>query len=238
MAQRQTPNKRNQKTNLLSTPTLKDIRDLIETMRLSILSDIGKMNNLGDAHEIQDLQKQIQSLENTNSQLQKEIISMKEKISLMEQTHKAILQDNKCLKIEVDKTKTLRAELEEESNRLREEIKTETVKSAQNDAMTLTIDEVQLRSIKQCNLIIFGVPEHTSGSLQERSNHDQSFCQQMLSKIGFNDSLDPPLRFGKIKPGHPRPLRLKCRNLSQKYHILSASKSLKDIPDPSVGIFS
>lgn len=230
-----TPSNRKLRPNSNTTLTLKDVKDLIENMRSDIICDIRKRKlSKDDTHvqdTVKDLHKRIKLLESTNIELREEIASMKEKVNVMEQTQQLLLQKNVSLKEDVEKMKTFSSELEDKNSLLKEEIKFETLKNAQNETLSTTIDEVQLRSIKQSNLIIFGVPESPNGTLQERIEHDHAFCQQMLNKLGLNESLDPPHRFGKIKPGQARPLRLKCKSLRQKNNILRASKSLREIPE-------
>ena len=234
-SKRNTPNQRKLRSNSVNSLTLKDVKDLIDSMRLDILSDLEKKKQASDDLHIQDLYTQIRTLEKSNTQLKEEVNFMKVKVSNMECTQKVLTQNNEILKKEIEKIQSFSTEIERKNNLFIEEVsntkKSEIFENVKEDAVTTTVDELQRRSAKQYNLIVFGVPELQNGSLQQRIDHDQTFCQLMLNRLDFNESSDPPHRFGKIKPGHSRPLRLTCKTLSHKFQILRASKRLKDVPE-------
>lgn len=119
-------------------------------------------------------------------------------------------------------------ELNLENRQLKEEV--ESLKAAQNNILLETADELHLRSLRQNNLILFGVPEKLEGSIEDRRSHDSLFCQKMLIDLGLEESFEHLHRIGRLKQGATRPLRLKCESQNQRSRILRSSKGLKDIP--------
>ena len=118
-----------------------------------------------------------------------------------------------------------------ENDSLRQEIKE--LKSSSTDNLTQIADELHLRSLRQCNVIVFGASEKMDGSLGTRQEHDKSFCKELFSKIKVNVSFDEePFRLGRPRTdGHPRPIRIKCNSTQERNAVLRASRELRDLPE-------
>lgn len=117
-------------------------------------------------------------------------------------------------------------ELKLENTQLRKEI--EKFKTTQGNILSQTADEIHLRSLRAPNLILFGVPEDTCGTVQERKSSDFLFCKSLLSALDIDEDFEHLQRIGKARPGGLRPLRMKCKSVGQKYRILKSSKTLKN----------
>ena len=77
--------------------------------------------------------------------------------------------------------------------------------------------------------MLFGVPE-CDGTIEERKEHDTNFCNEMLEELlDSEEDYEKLHRIGKLKPGVPRPLCLKCESVEQKNRILRSSKGLRNI---------
>ena len=120
-------------------------------------------------------------------------------------------------------------DLKVENRQLKEEM--EDLKFGQKNTLLQTADELHARSLRVSNLILFGVPENSSGTIEDRKNHDTKFCETMFQELGIDENFDDLYRIGKLKPGSIRPLRLKCESVDQKRRILRSSKALKDNPE-------
>ena len=127
-------------------------------------------------------------------------------------------------------------ELKFENDNLKQQIKE--LKSSSADNLTQIADELHLRSLRQCNIIIFGASEKKDGSLGARQEHDKSFCTELFSKIKVDASLDEePFRLGRPRnDGHPRPVKIKCNSVQERNAILRASRELRDLPEYN-GVF-
>jgi len=118
-------------------------------------------------------------------------------------------------------------ELKLENRRLKEEI--EELKAAQENTLSQTADEIYQRTLRASNLVLFGVPE-SEGSIDERKEHDEQFCNEMLTELlGSEEEYEKLYRIGRLRPGVPRPLCLRCESVEQKNRILRSSKGLRSI---------
>jgi regulator of replication initiation timing len=121
------------------------------------------------------------------------------------------------------------AELRLENEKLKEDVKE--LMTTKDDNFASIVDELHLRSIRNLNLIYFGIHEKSDGSLEERRVYDKEFCDNLLSKLGINETVDQPVRIGRPKNNAPRLLRIKCTSQEEKLRILRSSKTLRDLPE-------
>ena len=119
-------------------------------------------------------------------------------------------------------------DLKLENRHLKKEI--EDLKAAQENTLCQTADEMYQRSLRASNLVIFGVPESSDGTSEDRKEHDEQFCKEMLQELlRTKEDFASLHRIGKLKPDVPRPLCLKCESFEQKNRILRSSKGLRNI---------
>ena len=77
-------------------------------------------------------------------------------------------------------------ELETSNKRLQErnqelELEMEKMRSEWRDGVAAVADEVYQRTRRRKNIIILGVPESNFGSLKERKEADENFCQELFT---------------------------------------------------------
>ena len=105
------------------------------------------------------------------------------------------------------------------------EAEIEDLKNKREDEVDRISEEVHQRNIRQLNLIISGVTEVTSGSVEDRKVQDMDFCKSLVSKLVKDSEVVESLRIGKSVNGKPRLIRIKCKSLQSKYSILRNSKN-------------
>jgi len=149
-------------------------------------------------------------------------------LDTMKADNKRMNEDIQQILLRMNRLDQANEELKRENKHLREEM--EKLKAAQENILSQTADELHLRSLRASNLILFGVPEESSGTLLERKEKDSLFCATLLTELGLDEDFEHVQRIGKIKPGGVRPLRMKCKSVDQKYRILQSSKGIKDLP--------
>ena len=111
------------------------------------------------------------------------------------------------------------------------------------------IKEHQERERKKPNLIIFGIEESNSEDVEERKNHDKTFCERLIKdvlKVEDETKIEVTVRLGKPKRREgteevngnqpstisgenpkPRPLLVRFENEKMKWSVLSNAKNLK-----------
>ena len=89
-------------------------------------------------------------------------------------------------------------------------------------------EEAFQRFVKRDYLIVSGLPEQTSGSVDERREADEEAIESVGRAVGIS-KVDPEeiRRIGKMQPGRPRLLRFKCSNGDIRSTLLRTSKDLK-----------
>ena len=93
-----------------------------------------------------------------------------------------------------------------------------------------TLDEMEERSIRKNNLIIFNVDEPSGKDPKVRQESDKCKVRAILGKIGVNEVLfNRCIRLGKYvkEPGKPRPIRVRVDCFDEKITILKKSNSLR-----------
>lgn len=103
--------------------------------------------------------------------------------------------------------------------------------SHQKSAAVLSEDalrEVEERHRRRKFVIVSGLPEPCSGSLDERALHDKKAINALASQIGV-DSLEVSniTRIGSSKTKAPRLVRFKCSSVEKKFSLLRASRHLR-----------
>lgn len=89
------------------------------------------------------------------------------------------------------------------------------------------ISELNLRAQKDLNLIIYGIPEHESGRVDERREKDNETIKALAEELGVEQQSFKTQRIGKIVPQRPRLIRIKCDRLEVKYDMLRKAKELR-----------
>lgn len=104
----------------------------------------------------------------------------------------------------------------------------ECIKQADPNAL---IREAVLRISKRDFLVVSGIPELTSGSVDERRQNDVTAVQEMAHALGCNDLVPEDLqRVGPINQSRPRMIRFKCSSGRSRDVILRSARNLKDSP--------
>lgn len=80
-------------------------------------------------------------------------------------------------------------------------------------------------------LVVSGLQENSSGSLEERKQADTESVKTLATFIGL-ESFEPAevLRIGKVNPARPRLLRVKCPSVRERTELLRGSKRLHNNP--------
>ena len=151
-------------------------------------------------------------LDNLKSELKQEIHKVNDKLEVLFEKVNATVDrvcrlEKKCHSLEV---------------KVRER---ETGSSFDTDEV---ICEAEERHKRRKFLIISGVPEHQTGSVDERRQKDMQKVKDIVSKTGTTNFEPQQLsRVGSINSTRPRLLRFKCKSLETKKSILKGAKMLK-----------
>jgi hypothetical protein len=107
--------------------------------------------------------------------------------------------------------------------------------SVRKDAETSQEDilrETQDRYRRRKHLIVAGLPESPSGSIDDRKMYDNKKIIAIMSEIGLPDFKPKEImRIGKFGSQRPRLLRIKCKNVETKMSILRLAKNLRKSAD-------
>lgn len=88
--------------------------------------------------------------------------------------------------------------------------------------------ELEQRMLRRNNLAVSGIPETSTGTVQERDSEDKEFVSNMLQTIGVNSECIMSIRrVGKSTPHKPRLLLLSCSTFAQKHEVLKVAKNLR-----------
>ena len=103
------------------------------------------------------------------------------------------------------------------------------IKSSMNNFKSEILDEIADRESRRNKLIVFGIPEHDSGSVLERKDKDEITIRDIFKTLGFDTTdFDDAHRVGKIVTGKVRPLKFSLRSTKEKDSILRKAKLLKN----------
>ena len=117
--------------------------------------------------------------------------------------------------------------LEEKFNELKKEH--ERISQFGSHRLEDVYEEVQQRIVRRKYLIVSGIPEQTTGTVEEREEADEAAIEALGRAIGVPEiDLDDIRRIGKInQQGRPRLLRFKCSSTATRNSLLRSSKNLK-----------
>jgi len=103
-------------------------------------------------------------------------------------------------------------------------------KSNENNITELML-EMEQRIQRSGNIIIFGIPEQSQGTIEERRSLDASAVDELLSEIDEEVPESKSLqihRLGKPRDGRPRPLRITGFTVGQKLQVVRSARSLRN----------
>ena len=94
------------------------------------------------------------------------------------------------------------------------------------------LNEMEERHRRRKYLIVSGLPESRTGSIEDRRLKDRELIGAIASVTGM-DEFEPRdiHRIGRLDGQRPRLLRLKCKDLDTKLAFLRAAKSLRNSSD-------
>ena len=101
------------------------------------------------------------------------------------------------------------------------------LKKSHEENMQEMMQEMDQRMFRNANIMIFGLPESSDGTIEERKDRDSSSVESLLNKMDVEDCSIVTRRIGKPRNDKPRPLRVTGLTLSKKYEILRKARSLK-----------
>ena len=91
------------------------------------------------------------------------------------------------------------------------------------------LEEIEKRNVRRCNLILSGVAEPTSGTVEERNKYDQNETMRIIHELGLpNVEIDNTLRIGQSHEDKPRLLKVTCKDVKQKIEVLRKGKELRN----------
>lgn len=90
-------------------------------------------------------------------------------------------------------------------------------------------NEVTERISRRSNIIIAGFPECSTGSVEERHDHDMTMVKTIGRELGVSNPthVASVKRIGKVNPNKPRLIRVQCSDYDTKIEFLQKSKMLK-----------
>ena len=130
----------------------------------------------------------------------------------------------------VENLKERQEQLEQKCRILEDKCNRETTQkvNCEHENVRDTYEELGKRFDRRKNIVVRGIGERGSGTLEERRKLDTQEVQSILEEIGIEDCLlGEPLRLGKLTQGRPRLLRITCSSVDKKVELLSKSKRLK-----------
>lgn len=90
------------------------------------------------------------------------------------------------------------------------------------------LQEVEERQLRRNNVMIFGLPETSHGSLTERKDHDNRAIHELFETIGIqNVSTEETRRVGRITDDKIRALKVTLKDVNTKRKILRSAKELR-----------
>ena len=104
------------------------------------------------------------------------------------------------------------------------------IKGCRDEFVLEAVSELKRREDKKLSLILFGVKELQSGSVNDRQQYDADVCHDILYGLNVSDkSLADIRRIGRL--GDRRLLRIKCNSEEQKFELLRKAKGLRFSPN-------
>ena len=94
------------------------------------------------------------------------------------------------------------------------------------------LQEMESRLNRMTNVIISGIPELSSGSVDERSSHDEEKLKKILQEVGNKSTQNFKItRIGRPRTDRPRLLKVICPDINTKRQILRDCKTLRKSTD-------
>ena len=91
------------------------------------------------------------------------------------------------------------------------------------------VEEFQGRVTRLNNLIFHGVPEQTSGTIEERNKWDKSQIDSIMDNLNIvGVAVSDCKRIGKSQVGRPRLLKITVSDVNKKNEILKKASSLRN----------
>jgi len=91
------------------------------------------------------------------------------------------------------------------------------------------IREAEERHKRRKYIIVSGVAEHESGSVEERKKIDTEIMEEIVEELGIKDFAPEEVsRLGSIRSSRPRLLRVKCESVDVRNHVLKKARKLRD----------
>jgi hypothetical protein len=126
----------------------------------------------------------------------------------------------------------------EEVSNLNEKVK-ELAKGTGEDAVKITLDELEMREVRKRNVVIHGVPEFESKEVEDRKGEErlylQKLCNIMQIRVKYRN-ISRLGKYGELKKGDKRPLLLMCDSEEDVYRIIGATSKLKGTELQHLGI--
>ena len=102
----------------------------------------------------------------------------------------------------------------------------EKITKLSNDVMSFQLhgtqeimDEIEQRNHRRTNVIVRGIPELNSGTIDERKEHDEEQVKEIISKLKLQHiDVNSTTRIGKIR-GVDRPMRVRLNDDTAKTKI-------------------
>lgn len=91
--------------------------------------------------------------------------------------------------------------------------------------------EMDQRIHRSSNVIIFGLPESTEGSIEERRSSDKEHIENISSELNLNISYRSSHRLGRPRSNKPRPMRITGLDIGEKSELLRKARSLRNNSD-------
>ena len=91
------------------------------------------------------------------------------------------------------------------------------------------LHEAEERQRKRKHIIVVGLPESKSGTVEERAEGDKSALKDLVADIGVEDFEAVEIRrIGRVSSSRPRLLRVKCKDHESKSNILRKARFLRN----------
>lgn len=98
------------------------------------------------------------------------------------------------------------------------------------DARTKELDD---RRRRDCNLVLFNLPEHRSQDTEENKKGDEEDVKALCSFLGLeNVQLAAQFRLGRRNPANTRPLKVILQNRAHRKYLLDNAKHIKEKVPP------
>ena len=162
-------------------------------------------------------------LENTKKEI---ISSVKDELNILKDTVAGLSSRIDCLERENNVLRNNYQLLLQQSSK-RDKFQPECYA---DETITSGLLELEQRHARRKNVIIRGLLEQDSGSTLERGKTDLETAKNVLQRIGIEGSMIKEVsRLGRIIPGRPRLLKVKCNKTETQKEILRNAKRLKSI---------